>query len=111
MASGASGGQPAPAKEDAALPFTLQPEGSRGDWRVSFRVPHGWGAKLSNRPVAANGGLFELNFEQASEADSMELVQTVFFSPKPERTAQAIAKVLAQRLAEAEEPDVECSIS
>eukprot|EP00439_Symbiodinium_sp_Y106_P078269 s100_g17.t1 len=102
---------------DGAVPFTLQPEAR----------PRGSGAKLATRPVAANGGLFDLHFEEARlspcecfeaglefqgpSQNSVEVVHTVFFSPKPERTAQAISKVLAQRLAETEEPDVECSIS
>eukprot|EP00435_Cladocopium_sp_Y103_P044548 s761_g12.t1 len=93
-------------EKEVNLPYTLE-KVDGGNYCVTYTVPRDVAGRLAGRPVAANGGLFELT---QVRIDGQQRLQTVFFSPKPEKTADAIGKVLCKRMA-LEDPDVECSIS
>mmetsp|Transcript_107049 Transcript_107049/g.190231 ORF Transcript_107049/g.190231 Transcript_107049/m.190231 type:complete len:118 (-) Transcript_107049:85-438(-) len=116
MASGSTAGyatgEPSKAEDEVpAVLFKVEPEegGRPGDCRATFVVPSGWAAKLAERPVATKGGLFDLRVGKP-DAEGQEAVQTVFYSPRPERTAEAIAKVISRRIADPDGPDVECVV-
>eukprot|EP00931_Biecheleriopsis_adriatica_P069060 TRINITY_DN4294_c0_g1_i4.p1 TRINITY_DN4294_c0_g1~~TRINITY_DN4294_c0_g1_i4.p1 ORF type:complete len:119 (-),score=19.14 TRINITY_DN4294_c0_g1_i4:69-374(-) len=81
-----------------------------GDSRATFFVPQGCATKLVERPISTKGGLFHLKVVDAG-LDGHAALQTVFYSPKPERTAESISKVIARRIADPDGPDVECVIS
>ncbi|CAE8597463.1 unnamed protein product, partial [Polarella glacialis] len=108
----------ASAAADPAVPFRIEPEvgGRAGDSRATFFVPKGSADRLVERgTIAANGGRFDLlpgGTEALAEAGDRDVVQVVFYSPKPERTAEAIAKVIARRVADPDGPEMdECTIS
>ena len=78
-----------------SVPFTLSP--SRKDTVAVFSVPRGTGERLALSPIAACGGLFTLTFDVAA-SDEVDVLSTQFYSPKPERTAEAISQRIAMRL-------------
>eukprot|EP00927_Polykrikos_kofoidii_P027733 TRINITY_DN24306_c0_g1_i1.p2 TRINITY_DN24306_c0_g1~~TRINITY_DN24306_c0_g1_i1.p2 ORF type:complete len:135 (-),score=23.03 TRINITY_DN24306_c0_g1_i1:135-539(-) len=85
------------------IPFTVVPEeGKSGYYTASFSVPRGLVQTLAEHPIMANGGSFELRPDEAAASQGEGAVCTTFYSPKPERTAEAIAARLARRL---DDPD------
>lgn len=79
------------------VPFELAPHGDRGDTRATFSVPAGLAEDLAAAPITAKGAVFALTVDEARKATG-DAVFTVFYSPKPERTAEAIAERIAQRI-------------
>eukprot|EP00933_Yihiella_yeosuensis_P013603 TRINITY_DN12523_c0_g1_i1.p1 TRINITY_DN12523_c0_g1~~TRINITY_DN12523_c0_g1_i1.p1 ORF type:complete len:118 (-),score=15.66 TRINITY_DN12523_c0_g1_i1:239-592(-) len=100
-----------PSEESARFKLEADVGGKPGDSRATYVVPKGWADRLSERPISANGALFELRPAVSASSDC-DAVQVVFYSPKPERTAEAIGKVIAKRLLDPDGPEMkECVIS
>ena len=92
------------------VPFSVVPDegGRAGDSRATFVVPSCWAQLLVSQPFALiRGAVFELTLV-AELADSSEdipqsLIGTIFYSPRPDKTAEAIARHLALRLQDSNE--------
>eukprot|EP00929_Paragymnodinium_shiwhaense_P032012 TRINITY_DN17818_c0_g1_i4.p2 TRINITY_DN17818_c0_g1~~TRINITY_DN17818_c0_g1_i4.p2 ORF type:complete len:129 (-),score=32.12 TRINITY_DN17818_c0_g1_i4:645-1031(-) len=98
-----------PDVEPVPFRITADEAGRAGDSRVTFIVPaaqRGLVEVVAQRPIAVNGALFELKVDRVALAAGNEsdegALYTVFYSPKPEKTATAIAKRLALRLQDPE---------
>mmetsp|Transcript_48060 Transcript_48060/g.111345 ORF Transcript_48060/g.111345 Transcript_48060/m.111345 type:complete len:126 (+) Transcript_48060:53-430(+) len=87
------------------VPFEVAPEtgGERDQSRATFLVPAGAARLLCQQPISARGALFDLRPVRAGQAPhGQEAVFTVFYSPKPDRTAAELAKRIARRLEDPE---------
>merc|ERR1712137_545979 len=83
------------AREPEPVAFQITPEegSSTGESRAIFSVPSGMACKLAERPVSTKSAMFDLKVgDLADGATGEDTLYTVFYSPKPERTAEAIAR-------------------
>mmetsp|Transcript_9186 Transcript_9186/g.27638 ORF Transcript_9186/g.27638 Transcript_9186/m.27638 type:complete len:116 (-) Transcript_9186:1473-1820(-) len=92
-----------------------------GRTRATFDVPADLAPRLASVPIVSNGGIFEL-FIASDDNDDALVAPTdkgtarlcvEFYSPKPERTAGAIAERLAARMDDPSPPGMEetCTVS
>lgn len=88
--------------------YRLVPVGERGDTQAIFEIPAELVSQIVTKEVSARGSRFALTKGPAAEPST---VSTIFYSPTPEVTADAIAERLALRIQDPNPPGAEeCSV-
>mmetsp|Transcript_73246 Transcript_73246/g.160333 ORF Transcript_73246/g.160333 Transcript_73246/m.160333 type:complete len:123 (-) Transcript_73246:15-383(-) len=113
MATAASPAANVQEAEVKPVPFEVADEAVAGEAnsseklsRATFTVPKAAVARLLEHDLSKGGAYFKLHAGGPSEAGTdLQTIFTVFQSPRPERTAEALAIIIAKRLQDPEGAD------